>query len=183
MKKEPYYPAGKILRSLGVKGELVVSLYEPGLFVNFSFEAVFLNPGRGLVPFFVDSFSFNLPKNTLLLRMEGIDSPASAGVFVGQEIFLDSGTLPEPETKQFFAHEVLGFELVDKNEGPLGPVLEVLDLPMQQVFRLMKDGCEILIPAVPEIILSIDRVARTIQIEAPEGLIDLYLSQTNEEEE
>jgi 16S rRNA processing protein RimM len=76
---------------------------------------------------------------------------------------------------------VIGFTIHDTNHGELGPVEEVLDLPMQQVFRILKGECEILIPAVESIILSIDREARTVQIKAPEGLIDLYLNEGDDD--
>jgi 16S rRNA processing protein RimM len=182
MLKDPYYRAGTILKTHGVQGELSASLHEPDLFADYPFEMLFINPGGGPVPFFITSWSFNLQKNTLIFRLEGIDSPADASAFVKQDILLPADALPKPKSKRFFIHEVIGFSLIDSEKGELGPIEEVLDLPMQQVFRVMKGPTEILIPAVAELILSIDRGTKTVRIQAPEGLIDLYLQAGSSEE-
>jgi 16S rRNA processing protein RimM len=178
-----YYKAGQITRLHGVKGELSVSLHEPELFSQYSFETVFINPGGGPVPFFVTSFSFNPGKNILLLQLDGIDDPGSASGFVHLDLFLSADSLPKTGEKQFFAHEVIGFIVTDLQAGELGPITEVMDLPMQQVFKIERNGREILIPAVEAILVKIDRPNKSILIDAPEGLIDLYLSETGEEEE
>jgi 16S rRNA processing protein RimM len=178
-----YYKAGKIMRMHGVKGELSVSLHEPELFGAYAFEAVFINPGGGLVPFFVTSFSFNQQKNILLLQLEGIDDKEAASPFVQREVYLQSASLPKPDVKQFFAHEVIGFLVTDEEEGELGLIEEVLDFPMQQIFKILKGGKEILIPAIAEIIININRQDKTILLRAPEGLLAIYLSGDKDEEE
>ena len=182
MQQDPYYIAGTILKTHGVKGELSASLHEPHLFADYSFEMIFINPGGGPVPFFITSCSFNQQKNTLIFQLEGIDSPSEASVFVRQDILLPADALPKPTDKRFFIHEVIGFMLIDQDKGELGPIEEVLDLPMQQVFRVMKGEKEILIPAVEDLIAAIDRKERTVVIHAPEGLIDLYLEAGSSEE-
>jgi 16S rRNA processing protein RimM len=182
MQKDPYYIAGTILKTHGVQGELSASLHEPDLFADFPFEMVFINPGGGPVPFFITSWSFNPQKNTFIFRLEGIDSPADASAFIQQDILLPADTLPKPKNKRFFIHEVIGFLLIDTHKGEIGPIEEVLDLPMQQVFRVLKGQTEILIPAAEDLIRLVDRKARTVLIQAPEGLIDLYLQAGNGEE-
>ncbi|HEV7232371.1 MAG TPA: ribosome maturation factor RimM, partial [Bacteroidia bacterium] len=145
-----YYQAGQIQKTHGVKGEVLVALHEPGLFVNYTFEVIFINPGGGLVPFFISSFSFNASKNILILQLEGIDDPDAASAFIHQPVFLSPDSLPKPNGTRFFIHEVIGFTVHDQKYGELGPVKEVLDLPMQQVFRILKNDREILIPAVED---------------------------------
>ncbi len=39
----------------------------------------------------------------------------------------------------------------------------------------MQDNSEILVPMTDEIILKVDRENKLIEIDAPEGLIDIYL--------
>lgn len=183
MSKDDYYKAGKVLRVHGVKGELLLSLYEPELFRSYTFETFFVNPGGGLVPYFVNSFSFDADKNVLILSLEGIDDKASASAFVQREVSLQSSDLPQAGETQFFAHEVVGFIASDEEAGELGPIEEVLDLPMQQVFRITKNGREILIPAVKDILLQVNRDLKTVLLRTPPGLIDIYLSAPADEEE
>jgi 16S rRNA processing protein RimM len=171
------------MKAHGVKGELSISLYEPELFQDYNFEMVFINPGGGPVPFFINTFSFNPNKNLLIVQLDGIEDPGAASAFIQKEVFLASDALPAPEEKKFFSHEVLGFDVIDVNHGRIGSIAEILDLPMQQVFRILNDKKEILIPAVPDIIQEINRETKTVKINAPEGLIDLYLHEGPVDEE
>jgi 16S rRNA processing protein RimM len=180
---DKYYKAGKIMKVHGVKGELSISLYEPELFGNYTFEMLFINPGGGPVPFFISTFSFNQNKNLLIVQLEDITDPGAASAFVQKEVFLSSDALPAPDEKKFFSHEVIGFKVIDIQAGDIGIIAEILDLPMQQVFRILKDKIEILVPAVNDIIIEINREAQTVKINAPEGLIDLYLNEGHEDEE
>ena len=43
----------------------------------------------------------------------------------------------------------------------------------------MKNGVEVLIPIVDEVIKEVDREHKTIRVAAPNGLIDLYLGDIN----
>lgn len=183
MKPEPFYKAGKITRVHGVKGQLSISLHEPELFKDYTFEVLFINPSGGPVPFFVSSFSFSLNKNILLVQLEGIEDKASASAFVQKEVFLQTSDLPEPDDNHFYAQEVVGYMVSDLVAGELGPVKEVMDLPMQQIFLIMKGSKEILIPAVEGILLKIDRNLKTILLKAPDGLLDIYLTPGSDEEE
>jgi len=171
------------MRVHGLKGELSISLHEPELFRDYTFEVVFVNPGGGPVPYFVTSFSFNADKNILLLQLEGIDDKASASAFVQRELLLQSSSLPEAGETEFFAHEVVGFMASDVEKGELGLIEEVMDLPMQQVFKIMKEDKEILIPAVKGILVKVDRKEKTVLLQTPPGLIDIYLTDKSDEEE
>jgi 16S rRNA processing protein RimM len=181
--KEEYYTAGKVMRVHGLKGELSISLHEPELFRNYPFEVVFINPGGGPVPYFVTSFSFSSEKNILLIQLEGIDDKAAASSFVQKEVLLQSSSLPKASETEFFAHEVVGYMASDIERGELGLIEEVLDLPMQQVFKIMKDDKEILIPAVKGILVKVDRRQKTVLLQTPAGLIDIYLANPSDEEE
>ncbi|HPT15302.1 MAG TPA: 16S rRNA processing protein RimM, partial [Bacteroidales bacterium] len=72
-------------------------------------------------------------------------------------------------------HEVVGFEVIDKSKGPVGKVRRILELPHQAMFEIEFGDKEILVPLVDEIIVKVDRKLKQLLIDAPEGLIDMYL--------
>jgi 16S rRNA processing protein RimM len=183
--KDPYYKAGHILKTQGLKGGLSVSLFEPALFSTYVFETVFVDPGGGLVPYFVQSYSFLADKNQLTLHLDDIGDPAQASRLMNKDIFLASNSLPLAEGSDFYTDELEGFRVEDQVHGNLGLLEEVMELPMQRVFRIMEKEREILIPAVSEFIVKIDRANKLLLLKAPEGLIDIYLQKnpTREEEE
>ena len=51
----------------------------------------------------------------------------------------------------------------------------VNDSTSQALFEIDREGTEVLIPISDDIIRKVDRTAKTITIQAPEGLIDIYL--------
>ena len=68
-----------------------------------------------------------------------------------------------------------GFKVVDAQHGEIGKIASIIEYPAQPLFQIMQDGTEILIPVIDQVIKKVDREEKTIFIEAPNGLIDLYL--------
>ncbi|HRG39170.1 MAG TPA: 16S rRNA processing protein RimM, partial [Bacteroidia bacterium] len=83
---------------------------------------------------------------------------------------------------KFYFHEMPGYTVHDKNHGDIGTVQEVMDFPQQAIFKIKKDAFEILVPARDEFIIRIDRDKKHLEIEAPEGLIDIYTSTKPDDE-
>ncbi|MFI5151454.1 MAG: ribosome maturation factor RimM [Bacteroidia bacterium] len=183
MNKDPFYKAGRILKAQGLKGSVSISLLEPDLFQTYAFETVFIDPGGGLVPYFVKSFFFTPGKNQLILELEDVTDLAATAKLLNKEVFLASDSLPKAGGADFYTDELLGFRVEDEIHGVLGLLEEVLEMPMQRIFRVLEKEREILIPAVPEFIRTIDRVNKVILLKAPEGLIDIYLGNKGKEEE
>ena len=77
--------------------------------------------------------------------------------------------------KDYFIHEILGYLVMDANFGEVGKIEDVIKNPMQSVFVVMHHDKEVLIPAIDEIIINIDKEKRIVNIMAPDGLIDLYI--------
>jgi 16S rRNA processing protein RimM len=83
--------------------------------------------------------------------------------------------LPVLKGKHFYYHEIKGFQVVDQNHGNIGVIDDILELPHQSLFQIRHGEKEILIPIVDEIIQKVDRRKKLLLIEAPAGLIEIYL--------
>ena len=83
--------------------------------------------------------------------------------------------LPRLEGNKFYYHEITGFAVIDKNHGNIGLLKSVLDLPRQSLLQIQHGEKEILVPLTDEILLKVDREKKELQIDAPEGLIEIYL--------
>ncbi len=71
---------------------------------------------------------------------------------------------------------MIGFSVIDKTRGKIGDIRKIFEYPSQAVIQVFFNKKEILIPINPHVILQVDREKKEIQIDAPEGLIELYLS-------
>jgi len=174
MKKDDCFYLGKIVKKYSFKGELLIKLDtdEPDLYENL--DALFVDLRNNLVPFFIDSSQ--LHKSDLLrVKFEDVDTEADADALIKSDIYLPLEFLPKLEDDKFYFHEIIGFQVIDKNHGNIGTIKSVNDSTAQALFEIDKDGTEILIPMNDEFITKVDKNNKEILVNTPEGLIDLYL--------
>ncbi|WP_412559804.1 ribosome maturation factor RimM [Winogradskyella sp. MIT101101] len=175
MKKEDCFYLGKIVKKYSFKGELLAKLDtdEPDLYDNL--DAIFIDLRGNLVPFFIESSQ--LHKSDLLrLKFEEVDTEADADALLKSELYLPLDLLPKLEGDKFYFHEVIGFTIKEKNFGEVGIIKAINDSTAQALFEIDRDGVEILIPMNDEFIVKVDRKNKTIEVDTPEGLIELYIS-------
>lgn len=174
MKKEDCFYLGKIVKKYSFKGELLAKLDtdEPDLYDNL--DAIFIDLRGNLVPFFIESSQ--LHKSDLLrLKFEDVDTEADADALIKSELYLPLDLLPKLDGDKFYFHEVIGFTITDENFGKVGTITGINDSTAQALFEIDRDGVEILIPMNDEFIVKVDREHKTIIVNTPEGLIDLYI--------
>ena len=130
---------------------------------------------NNLIPFFIESSQ--LHKSDLLrIKFEDVDTEADADALIKSELYLPLESLPKLEGNKFYFHEVIGFKITDKTFGEIGVIKAINDSTAQALFEVDRDGIEILIPMNDEFIVEVNRTTKTITVETPPGLIDLYLS-------
>ena len=174
MKKEECFYLGKIVRKYSFKGELLAKLDtdEPEMYTKL--ESVFVDFNPNLVPFFIESAQ--LHKSTLLrFKLEDVDTEEDADDLIGADLYLPLDLLPKLEGSKFYFHEVIGFTAIDESFGEIGTIKNVNDTTSQAIFEIEREGKEILIPIIDDFIKKLDRDQKTILLQVPEGLIDLYL--------
>lgn len=162
----------------GKQGELIAKLDvdNPNKYNKLESVLVRLNKNdNSLIPFFITQAQV-LNNGTIKLKIDDINDVAQAELLVGKELFLPLYKLPKLTGNKFYYHEVIGFQVIDAAKGNIGEIFNVLDFPQQAVLEIKNaQEKEILIPITDQIIKTVDRAEKTITIEAPEGLIDLYL--------
>ncbi|MEY8850004.1 ribosome maturation factor RimM [Psychroserpens sp. XS_ASV72] len=176
MTKEDCFFLGKIVKKFSFKGEVLVKLDtdEPELYENM--DSVFVEVRNNLIPFFIESSQ--LHKSDLLrIKFEDVDSESDADALIKSDLYLPLEFLPKLEDDQFYFHEIIGFKVEDQSFGHVGIVKSVNDMTAQPLFEIDRDGVEILIPMNDDFIIKVDKPNKTIIVNTPEGLIDLYLNE------
>lgn len=174
MRKEDCFFLGKIVKKYSFKGELLVTLDtdEPEMYTQM--ESVLVELNHKLIPFFIESSS--LHKSRLLrVQFEEVTTEADADALIGSELYLPLDMLPKLSGNKFYFHEVIGFTAIDTNFGTIGIIKGVNDQTAQALFVIDRNGSEVLVPLNDGFILKLDRQAKEIHLNTPEGLIDLYL--------
>ena len=166
------YNLGRVTKPWGVKGQMVIFLDVDTPEDYLGLDSAFVEQKGSLVPYFfhVD----HLDGNRAVVTFDDI-TPDQAHALAGHDLYLPLDLLPKLEGNKFYFHEVVGFRVIDEEKGNIGTLEQVIEYPAQPLFQIMQDGTEILIPVIDQVIKKVDREEKTIFIEAPNGLIDLYL--------
>lgn len=174
MRKEDCFFLGKIVSKYSFKGEVLVKLDSDDPEIYETMESVFVSLRGSLVPFFIEKASLH-KSNLLRIRFEGVNDESDADHMMGCELYLPLDLLPKLEGNKFYFHEVIGFTIIDQNFGEVGTVTGVNDTSNQALFEVDRQGKEILIPINDAFLVEVNRNQKTITVNTPQGLIDLYL--------
>lgn len=173
MLKEDCFLVGWIVRKHGFKGDVIIKLDTDVPEQYEDMESIFLAQGEDLVPYFFERSSFT-NKGFMKVHFEGVDTEADADRIMKSELYLPLDFLPELEDDAYYFHEIVGFDVVDIKHGNIGDVKLVDDSNAQTLLIVDNNGTEIMIP-MDAMVKKVDKENKTVEIETPDGLLDLYL--------
>ena len=183
MKKSELFNFGYILKTNGFKGHVVLMMDVDSTEKYSKLDSIVLESVDNLFTSY-SILSYELNKNkTATVLLEGIDSFDKAQPLLKNKVYLPLSFLPPLDAKSFYFHEIPGFTVIDKICGDIGIAECVVESAQQNILQVKKDKTEILIPLKNEFIISIDRAKRILNIDAPDGLIEMYLKKNKEEED
>lgn len=164
-----------VAKTHGVTGNLVLTIHNniPNNIINEK-SAVFLFKQGIPIPFFVESVKVMGINN--VIKFKHIDSIEKANFFVGCDVYVLSHILKSGNTDNLSCR-FCGFSVFDKQYGFIGKISSFEIIPGNPVFETDFEGKSIIIPYTESIILKIDNIKKEIYIDAPLGLIDIYLQE------
>lgn len=110
-------------------------------------------------------------KGWLLLRLRGFETIEAAQGFVGCEVLMRFGDLAELPESEFYWFELEGMSVADRTLGELGTLEELFTTAAHDIYVVRGRFGEVLIPVVEEFVVEIDRDARRMLVDLPEGLV------------
>ncbi|HSG41794.1 MAG TPA: ribosome maturation factor RimM [Anaerolineales bacterium] len=165
---EPLYlSVGYLRRPHGLKGEIIMDLHTDfpermkqgrEMFVGDKHKQVILANVRP-------------HQKGVLVKFEYIDTPEDAGLYRNQWVYVQTKDVPLPEGKHY-KHELIGLNVVDESDNPLGELVEILETGANDVYVVRDDaGKEILLPNIPSVILDLDVGRGLLKVHLLEGLL------------
>ncbi len=172
--KSELHELGYFTKLHGYKGELTAYLDTEVLQDYEDVESIFIEVKGQLIPYFVESLSSKTNK-TVKVKLEGVDTEDAAKSLVKAKIFILKEDLSETDETRLELRSILGYEVIDHVKGNIGRVHQILELAGNPQLEIDFNGKMILLPLHEDFIKNIDNKKKKIEIEAPEGLIDLFL--------
>ena len=166
---EPVYlTVGFLRRPHGLQGEIIMDLHTD--FPERMKSGRKLLVGEEHQPMTLTSVRPH--QSGLLVKFKGVETPEDAGLLRNQWIYVKASDVPPLPEGQIYQHELIGFSVVDENNNPLGELAEILETGANDVYVVVgSDGKELLLPAIPSVILELDADRRLIRIHLLEGLV------------
>ncbi len=163
---------GYVSKTRGLKGEVQL-FFEFEDYQALDLDVIFLEVNKKLVPYFTEEVK--LQKNsTAYATFEDIDHIDKAQPLVRKKMYLSNDKMPERDPDDFRYTDLVGYLVIDENEGELGEIIHVQEMPQQFMATVNMDGKELLFPLSDDLILGIDATEKVIEVELPEGLVELY---------
>ncbi len=157
-----FLPAGQIVNTHGIRGEMRVLPWADGPEFLLSFKKVYVDGKEYKVE------SARVQKTCVLLKLAGVDSIEDATLLrektveiARKDAKLEKGT--------FFVADLVGLTVVDQDGNAIGKLTEVLSMPKNDVY-IVKGEKEYLIPAVREYVKDISPKDGEMEVFLIEGM-------------
>ena len=168
MPQKPFLEAGQIVGTHGVRGEVRVQPWcdSPQQFAGF--KRLFWDI-EGKQPV---KLRARPHKNMALALIEGIDTVEAAQVLRGRMLYVDRRDIKLPKGHHL-VQDLIGLTVVDADTGvTYGTLTDVSQTGANAVYHMQTDKGEVLIPAIPSVVISIDTKGDVLRLRPMKGLLD-----------
>ncbi len=163
--------AGRVGKLFGVKGELMVTLYDVFPRDFNTEEPVFVKIDSHTVPLFFDRFQRRGQKGATVVFAD-IDTESRASELVGLEFSIRGHAENEVEEEELYLEDLVGWD-AEFDTGQFGRITGFMDSELNPLFEIEIGGETELIPAADEFIVEFDERRRKVIFSLPEGLLGL----------
>lgn len=169
--KKPYLEAGQIVGTHGVRGELKIHPWCDSAQFLCGFSVLYLD-AAGKFPLKVQKLRPH--KNIVLGVFDGINSVEQANALRGKTVYIDRADAVLSDGT-WFVQDLIGCKVIDIDTGAeYGTLSEVIPGVHANDVWTVTDaaGKDILVPAIPSVVLETDVESGVIRIRPLQGLFD-----------
>lgn len=163
---------GKILNTHGVHGEMKVEPLTDNPERYKLLEKVFVEDRRkNYTSYEVEGVRFH--KGNVLVKLAGIDTPEDAKLLKNCHLAINKEDRMPLEEGRYYIDDLIGLAVIEDGKQ-IGTLKDVLQPGANDVYVL--DSAlypDLYIPAIADVILSVDIDKGEMQVKLPKGLVDL----------
>ncbi len=168
-----YTQIGRISATHGLDGRLNLTHNLPAAAFR-KLKHIFIEiRNKSYIPYFIEQMK-EVDAESALVYLDDTKTVEDAKKLAGKGIFIETDLLQQISPKSLPAN-LDGFMVHDRNIGVIGAVENIFETPGQVLATIIYKGKEVIIPLIDSTIQSIDGARKTISVNLPEGLLDVYL--------
>ena len=163
---------GVITSPHGIKGEVKVFPTTDDAKRFKELKKVILDTGKEYIPMEIEHVKFF--KNMVILKFRGYDNINEIEKYKSRDLLITRDQAVDLEPDEYFITDLIGLTVVSDQGAELGILKDVLETGANDVYVVaMKDGKELMLPAIGDCILNVDLEQRRMEVHVLEGLMDL----------
>lgn len=113
-------------------------------------------------------------KNMVILKFKGYDNINEIEKYKSRDLLITRDQAVDLAPDEYFITDLIGLAVVSDQGVELGTLKDVLETGANDVYVVaMKDGKELMLPAIGDCILNVDLEQRRMEVHVLEGLMDL----------
>jgi len=162
---------GRIGRAHGIRGEVTVTPLTDDPGARFAVGSVLQTDSAVRPVLTVSGARKSGPVQ--VVGFDGIPDRNAAEQLRGIQLFVDAGSLPEPDEDEYYDHQLIGLAVHHRNGDVLGSVVDVMHPPAAPVLVVKRpDDSEELVPFVRAIVPDVDLAAGRLVVDPPDGMFE-----------
>lgn len=162
---------GKIVATHGLQGAVVMTHIVGNSKWLKPDDVLFLELHKeSYIPFFISQLKAS-NEEEYILNLEDTNSNEAARKLIGKNVYVNEDILSQHVTDSPLLW--IGFNVVDREKGSLGPIQDVMQAGQQWLARIIYNEKEVLLPLVDEMILDVNVKNKFVRMDLPEGILDL----------
>ena len=163
---------GVITSPHGIKGEVKVFPTTDDAKRFKELKKVILDTGKEYIPMEIEHVKFF--KNMVILKFRGYDNINEIEKYKSRDLLITRDQAVDLEPDEYFITDLIGLTVVSDQGVELGTLKDVLETGANDVYVVaMKDGKELMLPAIGDCILNVDLEQGRMEVHVLEGLMDL----------
>lgn len=163
---------GVITSAHGIKGEVKVFPTTDDAKRFKELKEVILDTGKEYIPMEIEHVKFF--KNMVILKFRGYDNINEIEKYKSRDLLITRDQAVDLEPDEYFITDLIGLAVVSDQGAELGTLKDVLETGANDVYVVaMKDGKELMLPAIGDCILNVDLEQGRMEVHVLEGLMDL----------
>lgn len=167
-----YCSIGKFVATFGLNGEIVLRHHLGKKTSLKGLETLFIEKNKDeLLPYFIESVKIK-NEEEVFVKVEGVNTKEAARTLIQKQVWLPEGDFQKYAGKSA-PISLLGYHIIHENND-LGEILEVIEQPHQVLCRINLEGKDALIPVHKETLQKIDKKAKQVMVDLPDGLLDIF---------
>ena len=161
---------GQIVNTFGIKGFVKVNPFVDDISRYDDLEKVYVKRNKELKEMEVEEVKYH--KNMVLLKFKGVDKVEDAELLRNSYLEVDRENAIELQEGEYFIVDLLGLDVFTEEGQVLGKLEDIFNTGSNDIYVVKDDlGKQVLLPAISDVIKSINIEEGKIIVRIIEGLL------------